>query len=108
QTSSSSSSSASSSSETQADVANLEKQLEKASKFRPFHYSHQGTLAYIGSEKAIADTSIFNGNIASGGVATYLFWRSVYISTLFSLRNRTLVASDWMKVRLFGRDVSRD
>ncbi|KAI5117167.1 hypothetical protein M0805_003983 [Coniferiporia weirii] len=95
-------------SETQADVPKLERQLEKASKIRPFHYSHQGSLAYIGSEKAIADTSIFNGNIASGGVATFLFWRSVYLSTLFSLRNRVLVASDWTKVRLFGRDVSRD
>ncbi|KAH8109486.1 FAD/NAD-binding domain-containing protein [Phellopilus nigrolimitatus] len=89
------------------DIPKLEKQLEKASKLRPFHYSHQGSLAYIGSEKAIADTSIFNGNIASGGVVTYLFWRSVYISTLFSLRNRALVANDWLKVRLFGRDVSR-
>jgi hypothetical protein len=40
---------------------------------------------------------------ASGGVATYLFWRSAYLSTLFSLRNRTLVATDWLKTRLFGR-----
>ncbi|EJD07927.1 FAD/NAD-binding domain-containing protein [Fomitiporia mediterranea MF3/22] len=90
------------------EVTRMEKQLEKAKKIRPFHYSHQGSLAYIGSEKAIADLSFFNGNIASGGVATYLFWRSVYLSTLFSLRNRALVANDWLKVTLFGRDVSRD
>ena len=44
-------------------VPKLEKQLEKASNPRPFHYSHQGSLAYIGSEKAIADMSIFNGNV---------------------------------------------
>ncbi|KAJ2935294.1 hypothetical protein H1R20_g1800, partial [Candolleomyces eurysporus] len=75
---------------------------------KPFHYSHQGTLAYIGSEKAIADLPFMNGNIASGGVATFLFWRSAYLSTLFSLRNRTLVATDWLKVKLFGRDVSRE
>ncbi|KAG6864734.1 hypothetical protein C0991_007476 [Blastosporella zonata] len=49
-----------------------------------------------------------NGNFATGGVATFLFWRSAYLSTLFSLRNRTLVATDWMKVKLFGRDVARD
>ena len=42
----------------------LEKQLERVSKFRPFHYSHQGSLAYIGSEKAIADLPIFNGNVS--------------------------------------------
>ncbi|PFH47039.1 hypothetical protein AMATHDRAFT_77394 [Amanita thiersii Skay4041] len=89
------------------DVAGARKQLAKI-KLRPFHYSHQGSLAYIGSEKAIADLPFMNGNIASGGVATFLFWRSAYLSTLFSLRNRTLVATDWLKVKLFGRDVSRD
>ena len=32
--------------------------------------------------------------LATGGVATFLFWRSAYLSTLFSMRNRTLVATD--------------
>ncbi|KAF8664134.1 hypothetical protein AX16_000824 [Volvariella volvacea WC 439] len=92
----------------------LEKERERlerlASKvvLRPFQYSHQGSLAYIGSERAIADLPFMNGNFASGGMATFLFWRSAYLSTLFSLRNRTLVATDWLKVKLFGRDVSRD
>ncbi|TFK24008.1 NADH dehydrogenase [Coprinopsis marcescibilis] len=75
---------------------------------RPFQYSHQGSLAYIGSDRAIADLPFMNGNVATAGVATYLFWRSAYLSTLFSLRNRTLVATDWLKVKLFGRDVSRE
>jgi len=86
----------------------LQKQIEKLDNLRPFHYSHQGSLAYIGSDKAIADLPFSTGNLAVGGVATYLFWRSAYLSNLFSLRNRTLVATDWMKVKLFGRDVSRD
>ena len=88
---------------------------------------------YIGSDKAIADLPFLNGNVsffyvwipsfiviltkknyshliatsqfATGGVATFLFWRSAYLSTLFSLRNRTLVATDWLKVKLFGRYV---
>ncbi|KIY69432.1 FAD/NAD(P)-binding domain-containing protein [Cylindrobasidium torrendii FP15055 ss-10] len=90
------------------------KELDAAKKsaelvaIRPFHYSHQGSLAYIGSEKAIADLPFMNGNIASGGVATFLFWRSAYLSNLFSLRNRTLVANDWWLTQLFGRDVSRN
>jgi NADH:ubiquinone reductase (non-electrogenic) len=95
---------------------------------KPFDYSHQDTLAYvlsfflscpvlvfpasadnntfcryISSEKAITDLPFMNRNIASGDVATYLFWRSAYLSTLFSLRNRTLVAADWVKVKLFGQ-----
>jgi len=85
----------------------VQKQLAKV-KVKPFHYSHQGSLAYIGSDKAIADLPFMNGNFASGGVATYLFWRSAYLSSLFSLRNRTLVGTDWLKTKIFGRDVSRD
>ncbi|KAF7324740.1 Mitochondrial external NADH dehydrogenase [Mycena kentingensis (nom. inval.)] len=77
-------------------------------KIRPFTYSHQGTLAYIGSDKAIADLPLLNGSLASGGVLTYYFWRSAYLSTLFSLRNRTLVAQDWVRTKIFGRDVSRE
>lgn len=38
------------------------KQLAKI-KMRPFEYSHQGSLAYIGSEKAIADLPFMNGNV---------------------------------------------
>ncbi|KAJ7054072.1 NDE2, mitochondrial external NADH dehydrogenase [Mycena amicta] len=77
-------------------------------KIRPFTYSHQGTLAYIGSDKAIADLPVLNGSLAAGGVLTYYFWRSAYLSTLFSLRNRTLVATDWVRTKIFGRDVSRE
>jgi len=90
------------------EIENCVKQINKLSKTRPFHYSHQGSLAYIGSDKAIADLPLLNGNFASGGVATYLFWRSAYISSLFSLRNRFLVMNDWLKVKLFGRDTSRE
>ncbi|KAI0828503.1 FAD/NAD-P-binding domain-containing protein [Trametes gibbosa] len=94
--------------EAKAERAHLEKRLAKLEKIRPFKYSHQGSLAYIGSDKAIADLPFFNGNLATGGVATFLFWRSAYLSTLFSVRNRTLVATDWLYVKLFGRDVSRE
>jgi len=80
----------------------------RASNLRPFHYSHQGSLAYIGSSKAIADLPFGGGNLAAAGLATYYFWRSAYLSQLFSLRNRILVATDWMKCKALGRDVSRE
>ncbi|OWZ59693.1 NADH dehydrogenase [Cryptococcus neoformans c45] len=91
-----------------SEIESLTKKVNRASKVTPFHYSHQGSLAYIGSEKAIADLRLFNGNVASGGSAAMLFWRSAYVSTLYSVRNRTLVLTDWLKVKLFGRDVSRE
>jgi len=51
-----------------------------------------GSLAYIGSDKAVADLpfGFQGGNVAAGGQLTYYFWRSAYLSKLFSLRNRTL------------------
>ncbi|KAG1840375.1 NDE2, mitochondrial external NADH dehydrogenase [Suillus subalutaceus] len=89
------------------EAEKLKKQIDKI-KLKPFHYSHQGSLAYIGSDKAIADLPIFGREWTSGGVATFMFWRSAYLSTLFSLRNRSLVAGDWVRVKLWGRDVSRE
>lgn len=44
-------------------IESLEKQLSKAENLRPFHYSHQGSLAYIGSEKAIADLEFFHHKV---------------------------------------------
>ncbi|KAF8836478.1 NDE2, mitochondrial external NADH dehydrogenase, partial [Paxillus ammoniavirescens] len=80
----------------------IKRKMEKI-KLKPFEYSHQGSLAYIGSDKAIAELPIFGREWSSGGVATFLFWRSAYLSTLFSFRNRMLVAGDWMRAKFFGR-----
>ncbi|KAK4700042.1 NADH:quinone reductase (non-electrogenic), partial [Phenoliferia sp. Uapishka_3] len=77
----------------------------RASAIRPFHYT---SLAYIGSDKAIADLPVMSGNLAAAGFATYYFWRSAYLSQLFSLRNRVLVLTDWTKCKVLGRDVSRE
>lgn len=65
-------------------LESLQKQLRRIKDIKPFHYTHQGSLAYIGSERAVADVSWFNGNFASGGGLTYLFWRSAYLSMCFS------------------------
>jgi NADH:ubiquinone reductase (non-electrogenic) len=115
------------------ELEQLQKQLRRVKDIKPFHYSHQGSLAYIGSDRAVADVTWFNGNFASGGGLTYLFWRSAYLSMCFSskfslstpalprtqlndrlltltslARNRVLVVLDWLKSKAFGRDVSRE
>ncbi|KAE8866815.1 hypothetical protein PTNB73_04909 [Pyrenophora teres f. teres] len=89
------------------EIKALQQRLRRIKQIGPFEYSHQGSLAYIGSEKAVADVSWFAGNIASGGTITYIFWRSAYLSMCFSTRNRILVMLDWAKAKIFGRDVSR-
>jgi NADH:ubiquinone reductase (non-electrogenic) len=91
-----------------SQIKDMQRQLRRVKTIGPFEYSHQGSLAYIGSEKAVADVSWLTGNIASGGQLTYLFWRSAYLSMCFSTRNRILVIMDWVKAKVFGRDVSRE
>lgn len=51
--------------EVQEERAHVEKRLAKLEKIRPFKYSHQGSLAYIGSDRAIADLPFFNGNVST-------------------------------------------
>ncbi|TLD05180.1 uncharacterized protein PgNI_09972 [Pyricularia grisea] len=94
--------------EVSAEIAEYERKLRRIKDIRPFKYSHQGSLAYIGSDKAVADISWLDGNFATGGRLTYLFWRSAYLSMCFSARNRILVINDWVKSKIFGRDVSRE
>ncbi|KAF2865426.1 pyridine nucleotide-disulfide oxidoreductase-domain-containing protein [Massariosphaeria phaeospora] len=90
-----------------SQIKELQKRLRRVKQIGPFEYSHQGSLAYIGSEKAVADISWLSGNFATGGTLTYFFWRSAYLSMCFSTRNRILVLLDWTKSKIFGRDVSR-
>lgn len=66
------------------EINERQRQLRRVKQIGAFSYSHQGSLAYIGAEKAVADVSWFSGNIASGGTMTYLFWKSAYLSMCFS------------------------
>ncbi|KAK6526808.1 NADH:ubiquinone oxidoreductase [Arthrobotrys megalospora] len=93
-----------------AEINAKGRSLSKVKQLSPFEYSHQGSLAYIGADRAVADLNWFGGAISSatGGELTYLFWRSAYVSMVFSLRNRILVLTDWLKTKAFGRDVSRE
>ncbi len=69
----------------------------------PFIYHHRGMLAYIGSNRALADLPQVKGR----GFSTWIFWRSAYLTKLVSWKNKVLVVFDWMKAFVFGRDSSR-
>lgn len=84
----------------QSKMARLQAQIE------PFHYRHMGALAYIGSDKAIADLAVGESKYRSAGSFTFLFWKSAYLAMCMSFRNRVLVAMDWAKVYFLGRDSS--
>jgi NADH:ubiquinone reductase (non-electrogenic) len=69
---------------------------------KPFLYRPLGMLAYVGGNRALADLEAVKGS----GWLTWLFWRSAYLTRLVSLKNKVLVLFDWLKARIFGRDVS--
>ncbi|WPH04550.1 FAD/NAD(P)-binding domain-containing protein [Acrodontium crateriforme] len=69
--------------------------------YKAFEYRHMGSLAYIGNA-AIFD---FNGLSFGGGLLAAYLWRSIYFAQSVSLRTRCLLAMDWSKRALFGRDM---
>lgn len=92
------------------NVERLSKKLNRLEAKLPiFHYNHQGSLAYIGSERAVADLVWGDwSNVSTGGTITFLFWRSAYIYMCLSIKNQILVCMDWLKVSMFGRDCSKE
>lgn len=40
------------------------------------------------------------------GLAGWILWRSVYLTKQVAFRNRVLVLFDWVKSRVFGRDIA--
>ncbi|KAI9683557.1 MAG: hypothetical protein M1829_004860 [Trizodia sp. TS-e1964] len=71
--------------------------------YKAFEYKHLGSLAYVGNA-AVFDTGI-NGLSFSGGLLAVYLWRSVYFAQSVSFRTRILLAMDWSKRALFGRDL---
>ncbi|KIW21205.1 hypothetical protein PV08_01785 [Exophiala spinifera] len=80
----------------EVDFGDLDEAVYKA-----FEYHHLGSLAYIGNA-AIFD---FNGLNFSGGLMAVYLWRSIYFAESVSIRTRLLLAMDWTKRALFGRDL---
>lgn len=76
--------------------------IARGKEIKPFRYKDLGMLAYIGSHKALANTT----QVKMSGFLTWIFWRSVYLTKLVSLKNKVLVLFDWFKAFVFGRDIS--
>jgi len=77
--------------------------LAEGKPVKTFQYRHWGMLAYVGSNRALADLAAVKGR----GFSTWLFWRSTYLTKLVSWKNKILVVFDWLKTLFFGRDISR-
>ena len=75
----------------------------------PFQFLDLGILAYTGGFSAIGQLQVTPSDktrVKAAGSVGFGLWRSVYLLKQTSMRNRVLVFFDWMKTRMFGRDVS--
>ncbi|KAG2428088.1 hypothetical protein HYH02_014479 [Chlamydomonas schloesseri] len=75
-----------------------------ADKVQPFKYFHKGSAAYVGSDKAVFDLPKI-GPLTGTGAG--FVWKSYETMSQFSFRNQCLVAADWLRTKIFGRDISR-
>jgi len=70
----------------------------------PFQYKPLGSLAYIGDRRSVMELP---GGWSFGGFVAWFAWRSAYLTKQVSWRNKFLVAMDWMRELIFGRDISK-
>jgi NADH dehydrogenase len=70
--------------------------------YKAFEYHHLGSLAYVGNS-AVFDLG--GGWGLTGGLWAVYAWRSVYFAQSVGVRTRVLMAMDWLKRGLFGRDL---
>jgi NADH:ubiquinone reductase (non-electrogenic) len=89
---------------TSASTEPSEGRVEIAPGERPFEYFHKGSLAYVGSDRAVMDVPIVGPVM---GILAGLAWRGFETFSQISFRNQVLVANDWVRTKLFGRDISR-
>jgi NADH:ubiquinone reductase (non-electrogenic) len=70
----------------------------------PFRYGHKGSLAYVGQDRAVMDLPVGPPIVGWGAGAA---WKSYETFAQISFRNALLVAGDWVRTKMFGRDISR-
>ena len=64
-------------------------------------------LKNAGNEKALVSAEVLDSRFDVAGAFAFLLWRSVYITKQVSTRNRVLILFDWLKAKVFGRDLSQ-
>ncbi|KAF5828017.1 hypothetical protein DUNSADRAFT_18351 [Dunaliella salina] len=70
----------------------------------PFKYSHKGSAAYVGQDNAVFDVPKLGPFY---GTSAGVVWKSFEAYSQFSLRNQLLVVTDFLRTKIFGRDISR-
>lgn len=70
----------------------------------PNSYKHKGSAAYVGSDRAVFDVPLLGAIMGTGAG---VLWKGFETWSQISWRNQFLVALDWGRTKIFGRDISR-
>jgi len=76
---------------------------QDAEKLPSFVETFRGALAYVGHGESVALTPWFN---IIGGFHSTFFWKTCYWAMQMSSHNKALLLSDWIRLRVTGRDLS--
>lgn len=72
-----------------------------------FHYRHLGSFAYVGADKAVLELAMQGKEqTAFTGMLCGLAWKGMETWMQISIRNKYLVSRDWVKCKIFGRDIT--
>ena len=94
--------------ETRHIIDNTDNEAVKASlskTIKDFEYFNQGALCYIGAESAINDIKM-SKKIQfklGGSFLSFKVWQGAYLAMAVTWRTRFLIACDWIKVHIVGR-----
>lgn len=73
-----------------------------------FVFLNLGLLAYVGSGEALTQVQLGEVPLFNfAGKRAFALWRSVYLAKQASTRNQALIAVDWLRTGVFGRDITR-
>lgn len=71
---------------------------------KPFQFNNMGMMANLGGLGAVIKAPVIN---RLTGFLAWVSWRSAYWSMQLSIRNRFMLATDWLGTSVFGRDLMR-
>eukprot|EP00811_Abedinium_folium_P032813 NODE_5828_length_1730_cov_17.812227.p3 GENE.NODE_5828_length_1730_cov_17.812227~~NODE_5828_length_1730_cov_17.812227.p3 ORF type:complete len:173 (-),score=70.31 NODE_5828_length_1730_cov_17.812227:664-1182(-) len=87
------------------EAAYVAKLLNEGDKIDAFKFHNKGMLAYVGGAHALAGKVPIIGKFT--GRLGFFAWRSTYWFMQLSMRNRFMLATDWVRTMIFGRDLTR-
>lgn len=90
----------------QKDSAEQPAQVVVKETTAPFQYKHLGQLAYLGHDEAAFDLPVGGDKGTLHGLAIGHLWRGMETMMQVSPRNMSMVFFDWVRVKLFGRNMS--